>query len=251
MRLYKPARSKDCGRGYFSYLTEAVGNLLGFYEHYEDADVKVFFDLCNIPGYGEGNMFDVGFIQNSEDYRINQYDNVEDYSNMIASYETFYDLGLRKKAQTIIERHFIVREEIKYLIENRFKGYDFSRIIGVHRRSTDIIEHHAIVDLSNLFNQIENEDFDYIFLATDSNIEYKKFRERYGDKILFFDETASDNDKPFFKLEKTQEEIEKHIREMIFTVYSLAKTKKLICSRSNLSIFSILLNSDLEYTINI
>lgn len=251
MRLYKPARSKESRRGYFSYLTEAVGNLLGFYRGCEKEDVKMFFDLCDIPGYGKGNIFDVAFIQDHEDYFANPYDNIEKYSNLIGSYNTFYDNDLREKAQAVIEKHFKVRPEIKSMIEERFKGFDFNKIVGVHRRSTDIIEHHNIIDLDLIFEEIDKEDFDHIFLATDSNFEYQKFRQRYGDKILFFDETASNGDKPFFKLEKTQEEIEEHIREIVFTVYALAKTKKLICSRSNLAIFSILINSDLEYVINI
>ena len=251
MRLYKPARSKECGRGYFSYLTEAVGNLLEFYRRHDIEDVKVFFDLYDIPGYGTGNMFDAGFIQDHEDYSTNSYHNVEKYSNLIGSYETFYDDDIRKKAQSIIEKHFIVRNEILNLIEDRFKNYDFDRIVGVHRRSTDIIEHHEIINLSKIFYEIDQTDHDYVFLATDSNIEYLKFKEHYGEKLLFFDKTASNNNKPFFKLEKSQNKIEEHIREIVFTVYALARTKKLICSRSNLAIFSILINSNLEYTMNI
>jgi hypothetical protein len=144
-----------------------------------------------------------------------------------------------------------LRDEITDLIEQRFKNYDFNRIIGVHRRSTDIIEHHSIVNLSDIFNEIDITDHDHIFLATDSNIEYQKFKERYGRKILFFDETTSNDKNPFFKLIKNQEEIEKHIREIVFSVYVLAKTKKLICSRSNLAFFSILINSDLDYVIKV
>jgi hypothetical protein len=250
MRLYKPARSKECGRGYFSYLTEAVGNLLGFYQQNKE-DAKVFFDLYDIPGYGKGNMFDVAFIQDHEDYKMHAYHNIEEFSNLIGSYETSWDKDIRQQAQQIIEKHFVLRSEITDLIKTRFKNYDFNRIVGVHRRSTDIIEHHSIVDLSDIFNEIDSIDHDYIFLATDSNAEYSKFKERYGEKILFFDETASDNKKPFFKLIKNQEEIEKHIREIVFTVYALSKTKKLICSRSNLAIFSILINSELDYVVKV
>lgn len=249
-RLYKPARSKESGRGYFSYLVEAVGNLLGFYEAGNDA--KVFFDLCDIPGYGNGNMFDVGFIQDHEDYVNNPYSNMEDFSNLVATYSTSYDPEIRRRASKVIEKHFIVRKEILDLIEDRFAGYDFNRILGVHRRSTDIVEHHGIVELDKVFSEIDKEDYDYIFLATDTNMQYRMFKERYGDKILFFDETATENiNKPFFKIEHNQEEIEKHIREMVFTVYALARTKKLICSRSNIPVFSILLNPDLDHIIDL
>jgi hypothetical protein len=102
MRLYKPARSKECRRGYFSYLTEAVGNLLTFYQYHEVEDVKVFFDLCDIPGYGKGNMFDVAFIQDHEDYVSHSYRNIEEFSNLIG-YETSWSEDVRKKAQAIIK----------------------------------------------------------------------------------------------------------------------------------------------------
>jgi hypothetical protein len=250
IRLYKPARAKECGRGYFSYLTEAVGNLVAFYENSDD-EAKVFFDLCDVPGYGKGNMFDAGFLQDHEDYRNNEYSNLEDFPNVIGTYISFYDEDVRRKSKRAIEKHFVLKKEILDLIEKRFEGYDFKRIIGVHRRSTDIVEHHGIVDLTKVFEEIDKEDYDYIFLATDTNIQYQIFKERYGDKILFFDKTATDNNsKPFFKIEHTEEEIEEHIKEMVFTVYALARTKKLICSRSNIPAFSILLNPDLPYVIN-
>jgi hypothetical protein len=246
-RFYKPARSKECGRGYFSYLAEAVGNLMAC----GCEDAKVFFDLCDVPGYGTGNMFDAAFVQDHEDYRSHRaaYRNVEEFPNLVGAYSESYGREMREKASGIIEKHFAVREEIMQMMEARFSAYDLRRVLGVHRRSTDIGQHHAIVEIEKIFGQIEQEDFDQVFLATDSMLEHAKFKQRYGGRLLFFDETSSSGNRPFFKVQHSQQEIEKHIREMVFTVYSLARTKKLICSLSNVSTFSILANPELEYAI--
>jgi hypothetical protein len=250
MRLYKPARSKEVYRGYFSYLTEAVGNLISFYDKIECNDLKIYFDLCDIPGYGVGNIFDKAFVQDYDDYQNNFYGNLEDYGCGLNPYSTSFDITLRKKSENIIAKHFIVNDEIKNLINNRFKNYNVNNILGVHYRTTDIKLHHPIVDIHKIFETIDNSDFEYIFLATDAMSEYEKFSKRYGSKVLFFDNTASNNDEVFFKKNNEQEIIDQHIKEMVFNAYVLSKFRKLICTRSNVSTFSILANSNLEYIIN-
>ena len=250
MRFFKPARSKEFYRGYFSYLTEAVGNLVNYYDtHGYESNIILYFDLYDIPGYGTGNMYNVAFEQDDYDYKSNSYNNIEEYRTLVNPYNTDYDKPFRLKTERIIEKHFKLNEDVKSLLHTRFLNYDLSRTIGIHYRTTDITMHHPIVDINKIFKIIDNEDFDHIFLTTDSNIEYLKFKERYGDKILFFDKTASDDSNVFFKKNNPQELINEHIKEMVFNVFALSKTKKLICSRSNVSTFSILANSNLEFNI--
>ena len=52
----------------------------------------------------------------------------------------------------------------------------------------------------------------------------------------------------FFKVENNEKLIKKHIQEIVFGAYTLGMTKKLICTRSNLSAFSIFSNLNLNYT---
>lgn len=251
MRYYKPARSKEIGRGYFSYLTEAVGNLVTFYnENGYDSDLKLYFDLWDIPGYGTGNMFDVAFeLQDHDDYKLNIYHNIEDYQSCIHQYNTYFDYGLRIKTEQIINRHYRLNNAVKSLITDRIENYDISKTIGVHYRTTDITLHHPIVDINKIFKTIDDEDFEYIFLATDSKNEYLKFKERYGQKLLFFDKTASNDSRVFFSKKNPQIMIDEHIKELVFSVFTLSQTKKLICTRSNVSTFSILSNSNLDFNI--
>ena len=82
----------------------------------------------------------------------------------------------------------------------------------------------------------------------DNSVDLNKFKTRYGNKIITYDEfTSNDQNLPFFKIKNNQTQIEKHILELLFGVFTLSKTKKLICTKSNLSTFTILINSNLNY----
>lgn len=75
-----------------------------------------------------------------------------------------------------------------------------------------------------------------------------QFKSRYGEKILTFDTLTSQNEKlPFFKYNSDNSKVEKHIIELVFGAFALGKTKKLICTKSNISTFSIFSNAKLEY----
>jgi hypothetical protein len=76
-----------------------------------------------------------------------------------------------------------------------------------------------------------------------------EFKKRYGNKLITFDEfsTSELNSNPFFKINKDEESIKNHIKEIVFGAYTLGMTKKLFCTKSNLSTFSILTNSKLNY----
>ena len=77
-KYFKPARNPETIRGYFSYITESVIELGNVYEGNLNKDVKVYFDLENIPGYVKSNMYDVCFLQDTLDY----HSNIEEYINI-------------------------------------------------------------------------------------------------------------------------------------------------------------------------
>jgi hypothetical protein len=73
-RYFKPARDKHVNRGYFSYITESVYNIVNSYKNSFDKNIKIYFDLVDIPGYNSGNMFDVCFKQDTQDFLENKID---------------------------------------------------------------------------------------------------------------------------------------------------------------------------------
>jgi len=252
-RLYKPARSKEVYRGLFSYLTESVLNMVNFTKLNGDVDVKYYHDLFNIPGYGNENLYNISLIQDDNDYKLNNhlYVNVESFENIlnIDCYDVEkYSQGLRLISEKVINKFFIPNEGLNKLINTRHLEINFNTTIGVHRRSTDIGMHHKVINIQDIFNQIESNEFDNVFLMCDNIYDTNKFKGRYGNKLIMYDEfTSEDKNLPFFKKNNSVENIHNHVKELLFGVFTLSKTKNFICTKSNISSFCILSNSKLNY----
>lgn len=253
VKLFKPARSKNLDRGLFSYLTESVINLTNFVYKNKEWDIKYYHDLFDIPGYVNGNIFNVCFIQDDNDFieNLNEYENIEDTEILLD-----FDLNsinkehdeFRVLSEKIINKFFLFNSEFTKIINERENQINFDNTIGVHRRSTDMTMHQNIVDLKYIFNSIEQNEFENIFLMCDNIHDLKKIKKRYGNKIITYDEFTSENiDLPFFKVNKDLEKSKSHIQEMVFGSLTLSKTKNLICTKSNVSAFSIFSNSKLNY----
>jgi hypothetical protein len=258
LKFFKPARGNGIHqRGYFSYITESVVHIHNVLLNYPNEKLKIYYDLSNIQGYGNQNIYETCFVQDENDYlnNINEYSNIElvNYISKLNAYEseTFTEENL-KMCESIIKDNFILNDEMKQLFSSRHSQIDFTKTIGFHRRATDMstVHHTATIDLLEIFNIIEKEEFENIFLMSDNINDLNKFKERYGNRLITFDEFTSSksDDDPFFKLENNDKLIKQHIQEIVFGAYTLGMTKKLICSKSNLSTFSIFSNSKLNYT---
>jgi hypothetical protein len=141
---------------------------------------------------------------------------------------------------------------MKQIFKQRHSQISFGKTIGFHRRATDmeIIHNLKTFDLSYIFEILEKEDFENIFLMSDNLPDLKKFKDRYGNRLITYDEfsTSEDSLLPYFK-SNTNEKNKSHVQEIVFGAFTLGMTKKLICTKSNLSVFSILTNSKLNYKI--
>ncbi len=257
LRFTKPARGKDIHqRGYFSYITEGVIHIYNAMLNHPNEDFKIYFDLVDIYGYGSGNIFDVCFVQDIEDYRINfsQYTNIEDLPSQ-TRFDPYDETTITKEklegCELIIKNHLKLNEEMNNLFSSRHSQIDFNKTIGFHRRATDMMEIHHVrtIPLTTIFETLEQEEFENVFLMSDNLSDLNEFKKRYGNKLITFDEfsTSELNSNPFFKINKDEESIKNHIKEIVFGAYTLGMTKKLFCTKSNLSTFSILSNSKLNY----
>ena len=252
-RLYKPARSKELNRGLFSYLTESVLNMVNFINLNGDVDIIYFHDLFDIPGYGNENLYEISLVQDENDYKIhnNLYVNIESFKSVlnIGGYDIEkYSRDIRAVSEKVINKFFIPNTSLNELITKRHNEINFDTTIGVHRRSTDIGGHHNIIDIHNIFNEIESNEFDSVFLMCDNIYDLKKFKDRYGKKLITYDVfTSKDINLPFFKINNSIEDIHDHVKELLFGVFTLSKTKNFICTKSNISSFCILSNSKLNY----
>lgn len=252
-RLYKPARDKNFYRGLFSYLTESVLHMTNFVKTNNTYDILYYHDLLDIPGYGNGNIFDICLIQNEEDFIKNKnlYQNIEElkyYLNYGCYDIDNYDNNLRIVSEEVVKAFFKPKKKLSELIDQRHREINFKTTIGVHRRATDIRQHHNIIPIENVFKNIEFNEFEYIFLMCDNQKDLGTFKKRYGNKLITYDEfTSKDTNLPFFKINNSVGYIHNHVKELMFGVFTLSKTKNFICTKSNVSSFCILSNSKLNY----
>lgn len=258
LKFFKPVRGNGIHqRGYFSYITEAVVHIHNALLNYPDEKLKIYYDLSNIIGYGSQNIYDVCFIQDKNDYltNIDNYSNIELVSSIstLDAYEnsTFTPENL-KMCESIIKDNFILNDEMTNLFLSRHSQIDFTKTIGFHRRATDMyVTHHVpTIPLPEIFNILEKEEFENVFLMCDNLSDLNEFKKRYGNKLITFDEFTSSkiDENPFFKSKNDESLIKQHIQEIVFGAYTLGMTKKLVCTKSNLSTFSIFSNSKLNYT---
>ena len=258
-KYFKPARNPEVIRGYFSYITESVIELGNVYEGNLNKDIKVYFDLENIPGYVKSNMYDVCFLQDTLDYHenIRDYINIEKLASYIPTVSPYdnrtWDIGYREYAEQIIKKNFVLNDEMLKTFTERTSELNLEKTIGVHRRATDNGMHgHQIVPNETIFQQIESLDFDNVFLLCDNLSDFKILKSRYGNKLVSFDEftTSTNISLPFHKITINDENLKKaHIQEIVLGALTLGLTNELICCHSNLTNFSILSNSKLKYKI--
>ena len=258
-KYFKPARNPESIRGYFSYITESIIELGNAYEGNLNKDVKMYFDLENIPGYVKSNMYDVCFLQDTLDYHnnIKEYINIEKLMSYIPTVSPYdnrtWDVGYREYTEQIIKKNFVLNDEILKTFTGRKSELNLEKTIGVHRRATDIAMHrYQIISNETIFQEIELLDFDNVFLLCDNLPDFKIFKSRYGNKLVSFDEftTSTNTLLPFHKININDENIKKlHIQEIVLGALMLSLTNKLICCHSNLTNFSILSNFKLNYKI--
>jgi len=252
-KLYKPVRTRNVYRGVFSYLTESVLNLVNFVNLTNETDILYYHDLNNIEGYGSGNLFDFCFIQNYNDYQINHQDyrNIETFNNIInvGCYDLHkFDQNFRTLSEKLINKFFIPNEEMILILENKSNQIPLQNTIGVHRRATDIGGHYNIIDIDKLFFEIENDEFSNIYLMCDNIYDLKKFKNRYGNRLISFEDFTSHNiNLPFFRCEYSINDSMKHVMELVSNTIMMSKTKKFICTKSNISSFCVLFNPKLQF----
>jgi len=256
-RFVKRIRGQHEIRGYYSYLQEALIEILWAHMLFPDEEIKVYFDLVNVHHYLQNNLFDVCFVQDKNDYETNisEYVNIETLGNKL-NFDHYNLLSIpdniRNSCPELVKKYYILNNDIKHKINERLSQFDVTKTIGVHRRDTDMkrIHHINSPNLFRYFEEIEKNQYENVFLMSDNKIDLDLFRERYGNKLICFEDgvTSNNSENPFFlSREKTHESMKKHIEEITINTFILSMTKKLICTSSNLSMFAILSNSNLEY----
>ena len=134
-----------------------------------------------------------------------------------------------------------LKEQFGQEIKNLFLG---KRVLGVHIRGTDFNagweKHPIAVKAEAYFNYIDGcleKDFDAVFLATDDESILESCKEKYSDRLLFYQDTyRSDNGIALHMKKSERRENEYYLGlELLRDLYTLAACDGLISGLSQVS----------------
>lgn len=130
------------------------------------------------------------------------------------------------------------------------KNSTLDRVLAVHIRGTDFAlhwdNHPNMLVPEDYFSEIDillKRDFDYIFLATDDNRRLESFVERYGNRVLYYEDTYRSSKNINIVHEKNAREHGPYLNglEALRDVYTLSRCGGFISGISQISIITRIL----------
>ena len=235
-------------RGLFSFIIQYVSVHRAYF--LDNEKYKIYFDLRD-SSYSphEGNHWDLFYMQEPLD--DGQRTVWGDSGNLYGYSFDYQNVAERQIAQDIIKRHLVLKPHIQKLIDDFYnsnlRGF---KILGVHKRGTDISIHHEPASLEFFFESVDKvmHEYDRIFLSTDEKRVVDAFKQRYSNVVNASYNTLSNySNLPNFKTNEGKSDGYQVGVEAILDAYLLAKCDFLIKGNSNLSNFSLLANPELEF----
>jgi len=236
------------GRGLFSFVIQFVSVHRAYF--LDENDYKISFDLRG-SSYSTcaGNHWDLFFEQ--ETFDQGQRTVWAKGGNTYGYSFDFNNLKEKEIAKSIIQRYLILKPEIQNLIDDfSMKHFTGKKILGIHKRGTDIGMHHQPASLDSFFELVDQKigSYDSIFLSTDEKYVVDRFKDRYPNVLnVSYDTLSSQSNLPNFKTTEGKLQGYQVGVDAILDAFLLAKTDFLIKGNSNLSNFSLLANPELEF----
>jgi hypothetical protein len=156
-----------------------------------------------------------------------------------------YMMEAAKLVHKYIHLNSIVKPQVKQAIESIIGNY---KTIGVHVRGADFKRHYKnhpnIVTIKEYIDATEKvmqeQSFEKIFLATDDMEALEQFEEKFGDKVVFYEDVIRTRDDE--TVMKSENERDNHHYklglEVVRDVYTLAACDGIVAGLSNVSIFA-------------
>jgi len=156
-----------------------------------------------------------------------------------------YMVEAAKLVKKYIHLNCIVKMQVKESIDSVLGN---CKTIGVHVRGADFKRHYKnhpnIVTIQEYIDATEEamreQSFERIFLATDDMEALEQFKERFGDKVVFYEDVIRTKDDE--TVMKSEVERDNHHYklglEVIRDVYTLSACDGIIAGLSNVSIFA-------------
>lgn len=149
----------------------------------------------------------------------------------------------------IYSKYIRLKPEVKSCIEENLESVlGDKKCVGVHVRGTDFRkeyrDHAKVVTLDQYMDAaaeaIDRHGFERIFLATDETSTVDAFRERFGDRVVCYDDIfrSADGEPVHFSEGGREDHKYRMGLEVMRDMYTLARCDGLICGYSNVSITS-------------
>lgn len=157
---------------------------------------------------------------------------------------------LAEVARKYIRLNAVTKKMFAESMEKLFPvDFRTKRILGVHVRGTDFAlnwkAHPNMVTPDEFFSVTDHlldgdEAFDYIFLATDDRSRLNTFKERYGEKLLYYEDVHREDGTLNVALSTLDRENTHYLDglEALRDIYTLAECNGLIAGLSQISIAS-------------
>ena len=152
----------------------------------------------------------------------------------------------------VARKHLHLNEKTKRFFENSFwkllpQGESEKKVLGVHVRGTDFAlqweGHPNMVTVEDFFSAIDGVldkegGFTHIFLATDDNTRLEAFKERYGERLLYYEDVHRGEGVRLAILDALDRENTHYLDglEALRDMYTLAACDGLIAGLSQISI---------------
>lgn len=229
-------------RGFFSHVFQVV-------THYSLNDGNLYYPYfvdslySNIPNH---NMWLYYF---EEPFKIDQ------SSSYVAS-DWFTEYNIPQnisndyciKINDIMKKYIILKPEIKNMFNN-IKNRMPSEYLSVHKRGTDHDLHGIKLGIEDYFNEIDMvvDAYEYIYLATDEENTVVKFKNRYGNRLIYNDFIRSEDDTNAIHFSKGLENPYRMGLEVLMDSLILSNSSEMLCTWSGVSQYAILNNPNLKY----
>jgi Nodulation protein Z (NodZ) len=249
-------KSFDYHAGMFSVFNTIMG-FLYYYDHKQLSGLEVNFEETGVyyeAGYGPNwwNYYCLPLNLGDSHSSFSRFASNADRANY--AYFTEYQLS-RFEVNALIKKYIQIQPVIQQQVEEFCqKNFQNQYIIGVHYRGTDktieseyIQVHEVLIAICEHIDALELKDYK-IYLATDETAVVDCFKEYFPDKLVYQSAYRSENGLPIHYFNENAYQTGK---EALIDSLLLSKTNFLIRTESNLSLWSIYFNPDLNFvTIN-
>lgn len=151
----------------------------------------------------------------------------------------------------VTAKYIELSDEMKDYVDESKQGFsDMRNVLGVHVRGTDFkagyIDHPAFVTFEEYLDKtievMEAKDFEKVFIATDDDGALELFKNRLGDKLLYFtDVNRATGDKAVVFDDKTRSPFELG-KQVLRDMMTLAECGGIIMGLSNVGVCSLITN---------